>query len=177
MLGAPGSCLGSALPLTQEPFMMIWVTATSSVNVNVQPLLRVTEDCAKLLSVICTVGQLLVLLELLLDELPPELAVGVPGRWQATRNMLPNAKAIKEKMIKRMEDDFICELPLSKQYFLRVTKYQARSNAGCFNLVSVYSLHCIAQIGSITSPSTPYHRTFCKGSEISIWLIFSQVIT
>src|SRR5579875_1953422 len=120
MLGAPGSCLGSALPLTQEPFMMIWVTAASSVNVNVQPLLRVTEDCAKLLSVICTVGQLLVLLEplelLLLDELPPELAVGVPGRWQATRSMLPNAKAIREKMIKRMGDDFISELPLSKQY-------------------------------------------------------------
>jgi len=58
-----------------------------------------------------------VLLELLLDELLPELAVGVPGRWQATRSTLPNAKTIKEKMIKRMEDDFICELPLSKQYF------------------------------------------------------------
>lgn len=110
-VGAPGSCLGSALPLTHEPLAIICVTEASSVNVSVQPLLNVTEDCTKLLSFICTVGQLLVELELpLLEELLDVLAVLVPERWQATSSTLPSTKATIEKTMKRVECDLILRI-------------------------------------------------------------------
>src|SRR6266568_3407336 len=46
-VGAPLSVIGLAVPFTQEPFMILCVTAASSIRFRLLPLLIVTDDCTK----------------------------------------------------------------------------------------------------------------------------------
>src|SRR6266702_5685830 len=45
--GAPGSAIGLGVPLTQEPLLMICVTAASSIRLRLLLLLIVTDGCVK----------------------------------------------------------------------------------------------------------------------------------